>query len=158
MGLQWSQPWVLFLDELAHYRYRVLTHISLPLPSQFFSLVPELFPEHFSLQSKGKIPGKRGWVSLPPPTPQSTESPLHLFESVQEHWFPLKKQYPDLDFWNSPLPHTQADNPSWSPCQQPASTTRQVSELRVTDGIFVFPQTTCVDTQPPRWWYLEECL
>lgn len=42
-----------------------------------FSPIPELFPEHFSLQSKGKLLTKRGCVSLPPSIHHSTKYHLH---------------------------------------------------------------------------------
>ena len=47
-----------------------------------FSPTPELFPELFSLQSKGKILTKRGCVSLSPSIHHSTKCHLCLFESV----------------------------------------------------------------------------
>lgn len=69
--------------ELSHCRCTILTHVFLPLPILFlFPPVPELFPEHFSLQSKGKILTERGCVSLPPFIHHSTKCHLHLFESV----------------------------------------------------------------------------
>lgn len=75
-----SQPWVPLMSYFIS-DGQFLTHVFLPLPI-LFSPTPELFPERFSLQSKGKILTKRGCVSLPPSIHHSTKYHLRLFESV----------------------------------------------------------------------------